>query len=89
MNEASQHQQRAAKYSSAGVKNHILQRPPQPWKYSTKDGDTPIAFVVEFAGEQRQQQQLRWLTRDNQLFAHDTQSGNLSVVMSEANTRVE
>lgn len=79
----------AARRSSADVRQHIRQRSPHPWKHSAKSGDALISFTVKFAGEASQQQQLQWLTRDYQLFAHDTQEGNLTVVMSRENTRVE
>jgi hypothetical protein len=79
----------AARFSSAGVQEHVQQRSPNAWKTSTTSDDALISFVVKFSAEESQQQQLQWLTREHQLFAHDTMAGNLTVVMSSTNTRVE
>lgn len=78
------------KNTSKYISDHILQTARQPWKCSTDKGQDLISFEVEFSGERSQEDQLRWLTRDNQLFgSNQPLNGSFSVVLSDNNSRIE
>lgn len=70
------------------MKNRILQPALKPWKPSAGTGKPAIAFTVKFSAEAKQQEYIRILTREHHVLT-DTLEGNLDVVMSADNSRVE
>ncbi len=77
------------KNSLDALSHRILSPSQKPWK-PFSDNDQPIiAFNVEFLAETKQLNYIRQLTRAHQVFSQDMHEGNLDVVMSIDNSRVE